>query len=307
MPDQNSCPTLRSLLCKLHKIIYRYFTPSHIEPLDRFEIYNYNKIVDNRHQSVSVQALKRCVVPVCGTRGALSWLYGSQKLVTKTFNGSFTSVGEPFSLLSTDWRSNMIEDSILKCLTSFSKLLDTRYIMHLGRAGKTVSFEIGFTKHDCYHLMGLHYLKDRRDNRGRNYIFDELLASADARKHIATSTFFDDNVRDRILFTGMLETLLDDNNTIFHYNPKRLQFFSRIKAEYLLDNTAHNREVFIFLDNRKDSNERFCRSIFPKTSRDYAFGQARWTLLYKKKLLSDGTETILYHHKGYCPQRQSDN
>ena len=184
MPDQNSCPTLRSLLCKLHKIIYRYFTPSHIEPLDRFEIYNYNKIVDNRHQSVSVQALKRCVVPVCGTRGALSWLYGSQKLVTKTFNGSFTSVGEPFSLLSTDWRSNMIEDSILKCLTSFSKLLDTRYIMHLGRAGKTVSFEIGFTKHDCYHLMGLHYLKDRRDNRGRNYIFDELLASADARKHI---------------------------------------------------------------------------------------------------------------------------
>ena len=168
-----------------------------------------------------------------------------------------------FSLQPTDRRPNLIENSILECLTSFSKLLDTHYTIHLGRAGKTISFEIGFTKHDCYHLMGLHYLEDRRDNRGRNYIFDGLLTSADARKHIATSSFIDDNVRDRILFTGMLETLLDDNDTIFRYNPKRLQFFSRIKAEYLLNNTAHDREVFIFLDKREGSDERFCRSIFP--------------------------------------------
>ena len=84
--------------------------------------------------------------------------------------------------------------------------------------------------------MGLHYLEDRRDNRGRNYIFDELLSSEDARKHVASSSCIDDNVRDRILFTGMLEKLLDDNSTVFHYNHKRLQFYSRIEAEYLLDN-----------------------------------------------------------------------
>ena len=193
----------------------------------------------------------------------------------------------------------MIEDSIFECLTSFVKLLNTRYTIHLGRAGKTAAFEIGFTKHDCYHLMGLHYLEDRRDHRGRNFIFDELLVSADARRHIAESSFIDDNIRDRIRFTGMLEALLDDNSTIFRYNPKRLPFFSRIKAEYLLDNIAYGREVYLFLDKRRDSDERFCRSIFPRTTHDYSTGQTIWTLLYKEKNLPDGTTAILYHHKGY--------
>ena len=44
---------------------------------------------------MSVQALKRCVVPVSGARGALSWLDGSQKLAMKTSLGSSASVGEP--------------------------------------------------------------------------------------------------------------------------------------------------------------------------------------------------------------------
>ena len=199
----------------------------------------------------------------------------------------------------------MIEDSILECLTSFSKLLDTRYSIHLGRAGKTASFDIGFTKHDCYHLMGLHYLKDRRDNRGRNYIFDELLASPKARKRVATSSFLNDNVRDRILLTAKLEVLLDDNSTIFHYNPKRLQFYSRIKAEYLLNNTIQGRDVYLFLDRRSHSDEMFCRSIFLRTNHDYTFGQARWTLLYKKKFSPDGTESVLYHHKNYILPSQA--
>ena len=202
----------------------------------------------------------------------------------------------------------MIEDSILECLLSFSKLLDTTYTIHLGRAGKTLSFNLSFTKTDCYHLMGLHYLGDRHDNRGRNYIFDELIASKDARKHIATSSYIDDNVRDRIFFTGMLEKLLDDNSTIFRYNHRRLQFFSKIEAEFLLDNIAQEREVYLFLDKRSDCEDYYCRSIFPRTTRDYTYGQPKWTLLYKKKSMSDGTETVLYHHKGYeLPGEGSDD
>lgn len=212
--------------------------------------------------------------------------------------GPSTSVEGPL-LLHFIWRLAMIEDSILECLTSFCNLLNTRYTIHLGRAGKTTSFDIGFNKQDCYHLMGFHYLEDRRDNRGRNYIFDELISSADARKYMADSSFIDDNIRDRILFTGMLEELLDDNSTVFRYNPRRLQFFSQIEAEYLLDNTSHKREVYLFIDKRKDSDDRFCRSIFPKTTLDYTYGQAKWTLLYKKKYLPDGSESVLYHNKNY--------
>lgn len=196
----------------------------------------------------------------------------------------------------------MIEQDILTCLQSFTKLLDTTYVFHLGRAGKHMRFSLDFSKEDCYHLMGLHYLKDRKDNRGRNYIFDELMESEDARAHMAMSEFIDENVRDRIHFTSLLETMLDDNHTIFRYNPKRLRFYTMIEADYLLENFPENREVYLFLDKRTTSAYHFCRSIFPKKDRDYTDGQAKWTLLYKEKTKAKGEPTVLYRHIGYNPE-----
>ena len=163
-------------------------------------------------------------------------------------------------------------------------------------------FSLDFTKEDCYHLMGLHYLKDRKDNRGRNYIFDELMASSEARSHIALSSFIDENVSDRIHFTSLLESLLDDNHTIFRYNPKRLRFYTMIQADYLLDNYSDGREVYLFLDKRASSDFHFCRSIFPKRDRDYTDGQAKWTLLYKEKRKAGEAPAILYKHLGYDPE-----
>ena len=196
----------------------------------------------------------------------------------------------------------MIEQNILNCLQSFSKLLDTTYIFHLGRAGKHMHFSLDFSKEDCYHLMGLHYLKDRKDNRGRNYIFDELMESEDARAHMALSDFIDENVCDRIYFTSLLESMLDDNHTIFRYNPKRLRFYTMIEADYLLENFPENREVYLFLDKRTTSDYHFCRSIFPKRDRDYTDGQAKWTLLYKEKTKAKGEPEVLYRHTGYNPE-----
>jgi len=44
----------------------------------------YDESVNNGQPRVSVQVLKRHVVPVCGVRRALPWLDGSQKLALKT-------------------------------------------------------------------------------------------------------------------------------------------------------------------------------------------------------------------------------
>ena len=55
----------------------------------------------------------------------------------------------------------MNQDTLLECVQSFSRLIGTHYIIHLGRAGKSVSFEILIEKEDAHHLMGLHYLTDR--------------------------------------------------------------------------------------------------------------------------------------------------
>ena len=193
----------------------------------------------------------------------------------------------------------MLENDILSCLTSFSALLDTNYLIHLGHSGKTVSFKLGFSKNDCYHLMGLHHLRDRKDNRGRNYIFDELLKSEKARKNISSSKYINQNILDRIHYTGILEQIIDDNDTIFRYNPKSTFFYSTIKAEYLLDNSINGQELYIFLDKRECSDERFCRSLFPKSIVDYTNKQTKWTLLYKEKIILGKSSVVLFHNKNY--------
>ena len=59
-------------------------------------------------------------------------------------------------------------------------------------------------------------------------------------------------------------------------------------------------DVYLFLDKRSDSDERYCKSIFPRTNHDYEAGQAVWTLLYKEKIVN-GVSTVLYQHRGYTP------
>ena len=203
----------------------------------------------------------------------------------------------------------MQESQLLQCVEAFSRLLDIRYHLVLGRAGKSAQFSITFDKADCHHLMGIHYLEDRSDRRGRGIIFDDLANPIESREYFASSSFWDAELTDRVICTTNLETILDDNHTVFRFHHKRLQFFSKIKAEYLLD-YSHEQpydgdipDLYLFIDKRKDSDERYGKSVFAKgTNRDYTEGQERWTVLFKEKeFLSSGNRIILYQHKTYIP------
>ena len=107
--------------------------------------------------------------------------------------------------------------------------------------------------------------------------------------------------------TTVLEQILDDNNTIYRYNPKRLFFHSQIKAEYLLVESSFavtpdfNSDVYLFIDKRdSEKTDRYCKSIFPKRDRDFTENQAKWTLLYKEKINANSVGTILYQHNNKC-------
>lgn len=207
----------------------------------------------------------------------------------------------------------MDEQTLYQCLMAFQKLIGTKYHIVLGRAGKSISFDLTFTEYDCHHLMGIYYLADRPDRRSRARIFTEMITSAEYRTHIVSSEFWSKKLINRIACTSILEQLIDDNHTIFRYNAKGANLYSQIKAEYLMANSnipisADNpKDVYVFIDKRDDSDEHFCRSIFPRTTRDYTVGQPKWTLLYKKKYMPDGTECLLYHHKGYeLPKQIND-
>ena len=84
----------------------------------------------------------------------------------------------------------MDEHKLYQCLLAFQRLIDIKYHIVLGRAGKSVSFDLTFTEYDCHHLMGIHYLADRPDRRSTAKIFEELITSAEFRSHIVSSDFW---------------------------------------------------------------------------------------------------------------------
>ncbi len=91
------------------------------------------------------------------------------------------------------------------------------------------------------------------------------------------------NIQERLEPLSQIENLLDSNKLIFRYNAK-LQSYSLIEAEYLLSTPYKNTDIYIFLDQRPETNQFFCRSFFPKEGKDYTKGQAIYTLLKKDKI-----------------------
>lgn len=62
--------------------------------------------------------------------------------------------------------------NIYDCVDAFSRLLHTEYKIVIGRKGITKTLLVHFDKKDCFHLMGLQYLKDREElNKDREKVF----------------------------------------------------------------------------------------------------------------------------------------
>ena len=128
----------------------------------------------------------------------------------------------------------------------------------------------------------------------REHIYREILAGQLTLSQAGRSAFFHE-MSPRLAPLINLESFLDSNKTIFHYNSK-LPSFSSIKADYLLENIDHDIPVYLFLSQRSGKSTQVCRTFFPKGRIDYTLGQPRCTLLCKEKRnLSSGKTEILYN------------
>ena len=191
-------------------------------------------------------------------------------------------------------REEYLLRNITDCINAFLPLLSTEYEIVLGRKGVAVTLRITFDKKDCFHLIGLQYLKDRPElNMNREKIFDKIATGAIPVSKLETSHFYS-KIEERVYFLPLLEDILDSNDTIFKYN-KKSNVYSKIDADYLMKNSMESRNVFLFL-SRKTDGTYFCRSFFPENKMDYTKDQASWTLLYKKKINKEtGEELVLYN------------
>lgn len=177
-----------------------------------------------------------------------------------------------------------MENQLQRCAFAFQKLLDTQYEMILGRKGQLSKIVLGFSETEFAHLTGLHKLTDNDFFRtaSRKKIFESALAGTISDEVLMKSVNYS-FVKERIACFEFLENMLDSNELVFRCHA-RSSTFSLIQANYLLQSDHHQKTIYIFLDQLKDSEVHFCRSFFPKGNKDYTIGQAKYTLLYKRKM-----------------------
>lgn len=186
-------------------------------------------------------------------------------------------------------------DKLQRCALAFQRLLDTQYEIIIGRKGKISKIILNFSETEFVHLAGMHKLVDNEFFRtaSRKKVFDYAVSGKISYDSLTKSDNFD-FVKERIEYFEFLENMLDSNDIIFKYNSKK-NVFSLIQADYLLQSTHDSRDIYIFLDKLEISDSHFCRSFFPKGDKDYTAGQAKYTLLYKKKINKvTGKEEVQY-------------
>lgn len=188
-------------------------------------------------------------------------------------------------------------DKLQRCALAFQKLIDTQYEIIIGRKGQMSKIILNFSEMEFVHLAGLHKLVDNDFFRtaSRKKVFDYAVDGKISYNSLTKSKNFD-FVKERIEYLEFLESMLDSNDIIFKYNSKK-NVFSLIQADYLLQSAHDSRDIYIFLDRVENSDSHFCRSFFPKGDRDYTAGQAKYTLLYKKKINKITSEAKIQYDK----------
>lgn len=194
-------------------------------------------------------------------------------------------------------------DSLLACAKAFENLLPVKYHIIIGRKGKSVDLTVSFEALEFHHLVGLHKLHDLRLSRAnREKVFSQILSGQITLDEVKKSRYFC-RIQKRLEPFQKIEELFDKNDLIFRYNQK-LQSFSLIEAEYLLSTPYECTDVYIFLDKKDEAGNFFCRSFFPKEEKDYAKGQAVYTLLKKEKI-NTSTGTLQLQYDRLSPKSRS--
>ena len=171
----------------------------------------------------------------------------------------------------------------MKCASNFKKIMDYEYYFSIGRKGKLKEITLGFSDTDFHHLAGLHKLKDTHiAHANRSAIFQQILNGSITYDTLTKSQFLPE-IQSRLEALPNLESLLDENQLVFRYNPQ-IYPHSSIQSEYLLkmgDGIILG-ITFLFL-NQSEHGIYFCRSFFPMERSDYTKGQMQYTLLKKEK------------------------
>ncbi len=191
----------------------------------------------------------------------------------------------------------------LDAAVCWNNLLNTSYIFVIGHKKTSVTLNLCFRPVDFDHLSGIHYASDVDFKLHRNEYRGDQLTNAVISSKI-DSTLIEksinwERISKRLQDVIYLEKILDSDFRIYRFNPAKLNFYSEIKANYLIYSELYRMGVFLFID--RDNHVDYCKSIFTRDERDYTLNQTKWTMLKKVKCHS-GVEEVLYVSASYREQ-----
>lgn len=179
-------------------------------------------------------------------------------------------------------------------------LSDTAYDITIGHRNLSKTLHISFDPMDFDHLSGIHYASDidfglhRREYRGKKLI-PALLSKKLDDTRIEKSIHWD-KISERLCAILNMTKILESDFSIYQFNPRKVNFHSKISAAYLIYCNETQDGIFLFLD--EDQNRFYCKSVFNKDTSDYRINQTRWTVLKKEKI-ENGSTCTLYRNPAF--------
>lgn len=190
--------------------------------------------------------------------------------------------------------------AITTCINNYNRLLNTEYVILIGRKNKTCELKIHFDKQDFLHLAGLHYLSDIRQLRGdREAKYNELLLGT-IPAHTIESSIYYERIKARIEALSELPSLFESDTLIFRFN-NSMSVFTKIRHDYLVEFIGYDIPRYLFLREYKDKSFHGV-SFFPEETIDYTKGETRWTILKVSKTdlsSADSSPAVLYVNPSY--------
>lgn len=191
-------------------------------------------------------------------------------------------------------------DLLKKAAKEFDKLLSTAYYFEIARKNNRKEFILNFKPEDFHHIIGLHKLIDIGlvQTGSREKVFHDIMTERIRFSDITKSNYYT-KIEDRLKLVCHMEDMLDGNQIVFKYL-KKINQFSRIEADFLLENAHKIDIVYIFLNERSKIDKSkipimCCRSFFPMEQLDYSKNQPSYTLLKKIKIDTvTGEKTVQY-------------
>ena len=190
-------------------------------------------------------------------------------------------------------------DFLYQSALAWKKLTEYTYRLIYGYKKQLHPINLTFSFEDYPRLAGFQYLKDiSLPNFTSAKIVDRILEGKISFEQIKKAHLYEEMVRPRIEAQIHLKDSLDNDFTLYSFQPKVYSFITAIKADYLISSRTTVHSFIFIIQATKNSTAKcdfLCCSAFRQGDRDYEANQKRFTLLRKERLhIPNNTSTLFF-------------